>query len=62
MVIGKNPPALHFFAAANFGRMAAATYEDDRGSETTSKFTVRKPTPILMQRSNSLPPAIQKPE
>ena len=29
-VDGKNPPALHFFAAADFGRMVAASYEDDR--------------------------------
>jgi len=31
VVVGKNPPALHFFAAADFGRIVAATYEDDRG-------------------------------
>lgn len=30
VVCGKNPPALHFFAAADFGRMVAASYEDDR--------------------------------
>jgi uncharacterized protein YbjT (DUF2867 family) len=30
MIIGKNPPALHFFAAADFGRMVAASYDDDR--------------------------------
>lgn len=29
-VDGKNPPLLHFFAAADFGRMVAASYEDDR--------------------------------
>lgn len=29
-VLGKNPPALHFFAAADFGRMVAESYEDDR--------------------------------
>jgi uncharacterized protein YbjT (DUF2867 family) len=29
-VVGKNPPGLHFFAAADFGRMVAASYEDDR--------------------------------
>ena len=30
VVLGKNPPTLHFFAAADFGRMVAASYEDDR--------------------------------
>jgi uncharacterized protein YbjT (DUF2867 family) len=30
VVNGKNPPPLHFFAAADFGRMVAASYEDDR--------------------------------
>jgi hypothetical protein len=30
VIQGKNPPALHFFAAADFGRMIAASYEDDR--------------------------------
>ena len=30
VVEGKNPPPLHFFAAADFGRMVAASYEDDR--------------------------------
>ena len=29
-VDGKNPPHLHWFAAADFGRMVAASYEDDR--------------------------------
>lgn len=27
---GKNPTELHFFAAADFGRMVAASYDDDR--------------------------------
>jgi uncharacterized protein YbjT (DUF2867 family) len=31
VVLGNNPPALHFFAAADFGRMVAASYEDERG-------------------------------
>ena len=31
VILGKNPPTLHFFAAADFGRMVAASYEDDRG-------------------------------
>ncbi len=30
VVDGENPPPLHFFAAADFGRMVAASYEDDR--------------------------------
>ncbi len=30
VIIGKNPPALHFFAAVDFGRMVAASFEDDR--------------------------------
>ena len=30
VVDGKNPPPLHFFSAADFGRMVAASYEDDR--------------------------------
>jgi len=30
VVDGKNPPPLHFFAADDFGRMVAASYEDDR--------------------------------
>jgi uncharacterized protein YbjT (DUF2867 family) len=29
-VDGKNPPQLHWFAAADFGRMVASSYEDDR--------------------------------
>lgn len=29
-LLGNNPPPLHFFAAADFGRMVAASYEDDR--------------------------------
>jgi len=29
-IIGKNAPELHFFAAADFGRMVAASYDDDR--------------------------------
>lgn len=28
---GNNPPPLHFFAAADFGRIVAASYEDGRG-------------------------------
>jgi len=30
VIIGKNPPPLHFFAASDFGRMVAASYNDDR--------------------------------
>ncbi len=30
-VVGNNPPPLHFFAAADFGRIVAASYEDERG-------------------------------
>ena len=30
VIIGRRPPALHFFAAADFGRMVAAAYADDR--------------------------------
>jgi uncharacterized protein YbjT (DUF2867 family) len=30
VIIGKNPPALHFFAAADFGRMVTESYDDDR--------------------------------
>lgn len=30
VVDGENPPPLHFFAAADFGRMVAASYEDGR--------------------------------
>lgn len=30
VIIGKNPPELHFFAAADFGRMVAMSYDDDR--------------------------------
>jgi hypothetical protein len=29
LIMGKNPPALHFFAAADFGQMVAASYEYD---------------------------------
>lgn len=31
VVQGNNPPTLHFFAAADFGRMVAASFDDDRG-------------------------------
>lgn len=30
IILGKNPPRLHFFAAADFGRMVAASYDDQR--------------------------------
>ena len=30
VIVGKNPPPLRFFAAADFGRMVAASYDDDR--------------------------------
>jgi uncharacterized protein YbjT (DUF2867 family) len=30
VIVGKNPPGLHFFAAADFARMVAAAYEDER--------------------------------
>ena len=30
MIVGKNPPQLHFVAAADFGRMVAASYGDNR--------------------------------
>ncbi len=30
VIKGKNPPRLHFFAAADFGRMVATAYENDR--------------------------------
>jgi uncharacterized protein YbjT (DUF2867 family) len=29
-IIGKNPPEIHFFTAADFGRMVAASYDDER--------------------------------
>jgi len=30
VIAGKNPPGIHFFAAADFGRMAAAAYDNDQ--------------------------------
>jgi uncharacterized protein YbjT (DUF2867 family) len=30
VIMGRSPPALHFFAARDFGRMVAASYGDDR--------------------------------
>jgi uncharacterized protein YbjT (DUF2867 family) len=30
VIVGSNPPELHFFAAADFGLMVAASYDDDR--------------------------------
>lgn len=30
VIIGRNPPRLHFFAAADFGQMVATSYADDR--------------------------------
>lgn len=30
VIVGENPPILHFVAAADFGRMVAASYDDDR--------------------------------
>jgi len=30
VITGRNPPGLHFFAAADFGRMVANAYEDDQ--------------------------------
>jgi uncharacterized protein YbjT (DUF2867 family) len=29
VITGRNPPELHFFAAADFGRMVAASYDDE---------------------------------
>ena len=29
MIVGKNPPPLHFFAASDFGKLVAASYNDD---------------------------------
>jgi uncharacterized protein YbjT (DUF2867 family) len=29
-IVGRNPPELHFFASADFGRMVGASYDDDR--------------------------------
>ncbi len=31
VLLGNNPPRLHWFAAADFGRIVAASYTDDRG-------------------------------
>jgi uncharacterized protein YbjT (DUF2867 family) len=31
VLLGNSPPPLHFFAASDFGRIVAASYEDDRG-------------------------------
>ncbi len=31
VLLGNNPPGLHFFAAADFGRIVGASFEDDRG-------------------------------
>lgn len=30
IIIGRNPPELHFFAAADFGRIVARSYDDER--------------------------------
>jgi len=30
VIVGRNPPGLHFFAAADFARMVATAYEDER--------------------------------
>lgn len=30
VIIGRNPPGLHFFAAADFGRMVATAYENEQ--------------------------------
>jgi uncharacterized protein YbjT (DUF2867 family) len=30
LILGRNPPPLHFVAAADLGKMVAASYEDDR--------------------------------
>jgi len=31
VLLGKRPPPLHFFAAADFGRIVASSFDDDRG-------------------------------
>ncbi len=31
VLLGKHPPPLHFFAAADFGRIVASSFDDDRG-------------------------------
>lgn len=31
VLLGNHPPPLHFFAAADFGRIVATSFEDDRG-------------------------------
>lgn len=61
VVDGKNPPGLHFFAAADFGRMVAASYEDDRALGKRLTSMARKPSHCRMQWSASLPPATRRP-
>jgi uncharacterized protein YbjT (DUF2867 family) len=51
LIEGKNPPGFHFFAAADFGRMVATSYEDDRA--LGKRLFVHGP------RSMTLPEAIR---
>jgi uncharacterized protein YbjT (DUF2867 family) len=52
ILVGKNPPRLHFFAAADFGRLVAASYDDTRA--VGQRLFVHGPQAL------SLPDAIQR--
>jgi uncharacterized protein YbjT (DUF2867 family) len=51
VIEGKSPPGFHFFAATDFGRMVAASYDDDR--------SVGKRLFIHGPESHTLPEAIR---
>jgi uncharacterized protein YbjT (DUF2867 family) len=49
VIIGQNPPCLHFFAAQDFGRMVAASYADDRA--IGKRLFVHGPEGITLPRA-----------
>ena len=59
IIQGKNPPAFHFFAAADLGRMVARSYEDDPALVHGSSFTAPRPSPCPRLSGPSSGPAIQ---
>lgn len=47
VIIGRNPPGLYFLAAADFGRMVAASYADERA--LGKRLFIHGPEPITLQ-------------
>ncbi len=49
VIVGRNPPGLHFFAAADFDRMVATAYEDERA--LGKRLYIHGPESITLPRA-----------